>query len=60
MDLGFDYHVYELTVKSAAADTFLEIALNGTCYDAARPGVEPNVTPPVQLPNWITNDTVRA
>lgn len=47
-------------MKTADSDQFLEIAINGTCYDAARPGVAPNVTPPVELPNWITNDTVRA
>ena len=60
IDVGLDYHVSQLAVVQEAQDQYLEIAVNGTCYDAAHPDQQPNVTPPVELPDWMTSNDVRA
>jgi hypothetical protein len=47
--IGFDYHVPSLTIEEIGTDTILDLAVNGTVYNAAAPGIEPDVAPPVPL-----------
>ncbi|MEE4247065.1 MAG: hypothetical protein V2I33_16750 [Kangiellaceae bacterium] len=57
--VGFDYHVEDLNIIESASDTFLELSLNATVYDGSQPHTSPDIAPPVALPDWFTDDTIR-